>query len=121
MSLLGGTQTAKFKITPLTLNYRAEFLGGNKFGYYLGGGVGMCRSSIGFAGSGVPWISDSDSSLALQAFTGINYKVSPATTLQLGLKYLWIGEATLVGCLTQRPTPFGRKPATPSIWANRCC
>lgn len=86
-----------FKIMPLTLNYRAEFLGGNKLGYYLGGGVGMCRSSIGFSGSGVPWISDSDTSLALQAFTGINYRVSPTTTLQLGLKYLWIGEATLVG------------------------
>lgn len=97
MSPLGSPITAKFKIMPLTLNYRAEFISANKLGYYLGGGVGTCRVKIGFAGSGVPWISDSDSALALQAFTGINYKVSDTTNLHLGLKYLWIGEATLVG------------------------
>lgn len=86
-----------FKVMPLTFNYRAEFIGGRKLGYYLGGGVGVSRNSIRFPGSGVPWISDSDTALALQAFTGINFKVSPTTTLNLGVKYLWIGEASLVG------------------------
>lgn len=82
----------RFKIMPLTLNYRAEFVSSGKLGYYLGGGVGICRNSISGYG-----LSDSDSALALQAFVGVNYKVSPSATAHLGVKYLWIGEANLVG------------------------
>lgn len=89
--------SATTKIMPLTLNYRAEFAGANKLGYYLGFGAGVSRNRISFAGSGVPLVSDSDTALALQGFAGINYKATPATSLQLGLKYIWIGEAELLG------------------------
>lgn len=97
MAPLGNPVTAKFKIVPLTLNYRAEFLGTSKLGYYVGGGVGMCRNTIKVAGSGVGSISDSDSALAYQVFVGMNYKATDTTSLHLGVKYLWIGEATLIG------------------------
>lgn len=93
----GGPVTAALKLMPLTVNYRAVFPGTGKLGYYLGGGIGVCQSRISVSGSGVPSISDSDSSLALQAFVGVNYKVSTNTTLNLGAKYLWFGEATLLG------------------------
>ena len=91
------TATAKFKITPLTLNYRAEFLNTGKLSYYLGGGIGTCRNRIRFAGSGVSTISDSASSTVMQVFTGINCKIADNTSVHLGLKYLWIGDTTLLG------------------------
>ena len=94
---LGAPITAKFRIVPLTLNYRAEFANSGTLSYYLGGGVGTCRNSIHFSGSGVASISDSDSAMVWQIFSGINCKVADNTSLHLGLKYLWIGNTTLAG------------------------
>lgn len=97
VSLLGVPVTATSKITPVTLNYRAEALTSGKLGYYFGAGAGLARVSFSMPGSGVPTISDGSRALALQAFTGLSYQVAPAATLHLGVKYLWIDEVELAG------------------------
>lgn len=80
------------KIKPLTLNYRLAITRTEKFGYYLGAGAGMAWVDLGFPGSGLPRISASDEVLALQCFGGVTYKPTPAASLHLGLKYLWLGD-----------------------------
>jgi opacity protein-like surface antigen len=92
-----GALALKMKIMPLTINYRAETTGTNKLGFYFGAGLGQSRVKISGSGSGVPNLSDSDSAFTVQAFTGLNYKATPALTLHAGLKYLRIGEADLFG------------------------
>jgi opacity protein-like surface antigen len=92
-----GPLSFKMKITPLTINYRVETTPADKLGFYFGAGLGQSRVSISGAGSGVPNISDSDNAFTVQAFTGLSYKATPATTLHAGLKYLRIGEAELFG------------------------
>jgi opacity protein-like surface antigen len=94
---LSSTATAKSKITPCTVNYRAETTRASKLGYYFGAGVGLARTSFSMPGSGVPSISDSASGFAVQAFTGVSYQPSTATTLHLGVKYLWIDDVDLFG------------------------
>lgn len=94
---LGAPISATSKITPLTLNYRAESIVSNKLGYYFGLGAGVARTSIKFAGSGVPSVSDHSTSLALQGFVGLSYQVSTSAKLHLGAKYIWIDEAKLLG------------------------
>gem|GEM_PF-1643545 len=86
----------KFKILPLTLNYRAEFAATGKLSYYAGAGIGICRNSLSYSGYSYT-SSDSNNALVLQAFSGVNYKASPSATLHLGLKYIWIGETELLG------------------------
>lgn len=97
VSLLGSSVTAKSKITPFTVNYRAETTRAGKLGYYFGAGLGLARTSFNMPGSGVPTISDSASGFAVQAFTGVSYQPSAATTLHLGVKYLWIDDVDMFG------------------------
>ncbi len=97
MSPLGAPFTATGKITPVALNYRAESITANKLGYYFGAGAGFARVSIKVAGSGVPNVSDSGTSLALQGFVGLSYQASAATTFHVGAKYFWIDEVELLG------------------------
>ncbi len=94
---LGAPIKATSKITPVTLNYRAESIAANKLGYYFGVGAGIARTGIKFAGSGVPTVSDNSTSLALQGFVGLSYQVSAAAKLHLGAKYIWIDEVKLLG------------------------
>lgn len=88
---------AKGEFLPFTVNYRAETIPASKLGYYYGVGVGFARTDISFPGSGVPYISDSGTSLAAQAFTGLSYQVSPTATVHLGVKYIWIDDVKLFG------------------------
>ena len=92
---LASSLTATTKLTPVTLNYRAEFGGVGKFGYYVGAGIGFARTSTSLPGSGVQNISQSDTNTAVQVFGGVAFEVSSATTLHLGLKYLWLGDTHL--------------------------
>lgn len=96
-SLLGSPVTAKSKITPFTVNYRAETTRAGKLGYYFGAGLGFARTSFSMPGSGVPSVSDSATGFALQAFTGVSYEISPTATLHLGAKYLWIDDVDMFG------------------------
>jgi len=95
--LLGNPVTAKSKIIPFTVNYRAEAIRNNKLGYYFGVGLGFARTSFSMPGSGVSNLSDSDTSFALQAFTGLSYQVSTTAALHLGVKYIWIDDVKLIG------------------------
>jgi opacity protein-like surface antigen len=97
VSPLGSPVTATSKITPFMVNYRAETTRAGKLGYYFGAGVGLARSSFSMPGSGVPTISDSGSSFAFQAFTGISYQATPNATLHLGAKYLSISDVDMFG------------------------
>lgn len=86
----------KLRLTPVTLNYRAETIGEGKVGYYFGLGAGTVRASIsGFT------LSDSDNATAFQAFAGVKYKVAPNANFHLGAKYLWFGKADLLGISTR--------------------
>jgi len=98
---LGGTIlfNQKTKLQPLTINYRAETTPADKLGYYFGAGLGETRATLNLPGSGVPSFSTSDNAFTVQAFAGMNYKVTPNTTLQVGVKYLWIGDVTLFGSI----------------------
>lgn len=96
-SLLGSPVTAKSKITPFMVNYRAETTRASKLGYYFGAGLGLARTSFSMPGSGLPSVSDSASGFAAQAFTGVSYQPSAATTLHLGVKYLWVDDVDLFG------------------------
>jgi opacity protein-like surface antigen len=86
----------KGEILPVTLNYRAESKA-EKLGYYFGVGAGLARTEVSGPGSGVPRISDNDSSFAAQAFAGLSYNASPAVVLHAGVKYIWIDDVKLFG------------------------
>jgi opacity protein-like surface antigen len=83
-------------LLPVTVNYRAESKA-EKLGYYFGAGVGFARMEISGPGSGVPKISDNDSSFAAQAFAGLSLNASPTVVLHAGVKYIWIDDVKLFG------------------------
>jgi len=88
---------AEGEIIPVTLNYRVETVAANRLGFYFGAGAGLAITDVSFAGSGLPTISDDGSSFALQAFAGVNFKVTNSFALHLGAKYLWIDDVELFG------------------------
>lgn len=98
---MGGTIpfSQQTKLQPLTINYRAETTPADKLGYYFGAGVGETRARLSFPGSGAPTLSSSDNAFTVQAFAGVNYKVTPNATVHLGMKYLWIDDVTLFGSI----------------------
>ncbi|HEX2861238.1 MAG TPA: outer membrane beta-barrel protein [Lacunisphaera sp.] len=81
---------------PVTINYRAESKA-EKLGYYFGAGAGLARTELKAPGSGVPTISDSDTSFAAQAFAGLTYHASATVSLHAGVKYIWIDDVKLLG------------------------
>lgn len=88
---------AKGSFMPVTVNYRAESIAANKLGFYFGGGAGFARTKVSFPGSGVPTISDSGTSFALQGFVGVSYQVSTNGAFHLGAKYIWIDDVDILG------------------------
>ncbi len=92
----GGVVTAKGKIVPLMLNYRGEYTASEKLGYYYGLGLGTARVSVSGSGLGVS-VSDSDNAMCYQFFLGVIYRPSVTTSVQLGLKYLWIDDINILG------------------------
>jgi opacity protein-like surface antigen len=86
---------AKASLLPLTLNYRAQFTGTGKVGGYAGFGAGLARTRVSVPGSGVPTISDSGTSFAAQGFAGVSFRLSPAASLDLGARYIWIDDVKL--------------------------
>lgn len=83
-------------LVPLTLNYRLEAATRGNFGYYVGAGAGSARTRVQGVGIGGP-VRLSDTSFAAQGFAGVTYRLSPAATLSLGAKYLWIDDVRLAG------------------------
>lgn len=81
-------------LLPVTVNYRLQSATSGKFGYYVGAGAGFARLAVDGAsiGGGVRL---HDTVFAAQGFTGLTYQASPAVTLSLGAKYLWVDDVTL--------------------------
>lgn len=84
--------TGASKLTPFTINYRAETTAANKLGFYGGAGVGKSRVGLSLKSNGQTFYSDSDNAFAYQAFAGLSYQVSPATKLHAGVRYIKIGD-----------------------------
>ena len=106
VAVTGGVVTAKGKIVPLTLNYRAVVTGADKLGYYFGLGVGLAQTSVSGSGLGVS-VSDNASSFAYQGFAGVSYKATDTTSLHLGVKYLWIDDVKIMGVKAKVGDDFG--------------
>ena len=83
---------AEGELIPVTLNYRAETIAANRLGFYFGAGAGFAATDVSAYG-----FSDSGTSFALQAFAGVNFKVTNSFALHLGAKYLWIDDVDLFG------------------------
>ncbi|MFZ5496203.1 MAG: hypothetical protein ACOZE5_12825 [Verrucomicrobiota bacterium] len=81
-------------ILPVTLNYRMQSVTTGNFGYYVGAGAGFARVRADGVSTG-GGVRLHDTAFAAQAFTGVTWQVSPATTLSLGAKYLWIDDVKL--------------------------
>jgi opacity protein-like surface antigen len=102
----GGVVTATGKIVPITLNYRAEIASTDKFGCYVGAGIGTARTSVSGSGFGVT-ISDSANSMTYQGFAGITYKATDTTSLHLGVKYIWVDDINILGTKAKVGDDFG--------------
>ena len=79
-------------IVPVMANYRAKIEVTPKVVIEVGGGLGIAFNQLDYFGQ-----SDDDSSLAMQAFGGVHYRVSDTFGLYAGARYLRIDEATLAG------------------------
>ncbi len=89
---------ASFKadLMPVTLNYRLALSGTGKLGYVFGAGAGFARSSIDGVGIAGP-VRLRDTAFAAQTFAGLTYQVGPSTTVNLGLKYIWVDDMKFAG------------------------
>jgi outer membrane protein W len=81
-------------LLPVTVNYRLQGTTSGAFGYYFGVGAGFARLGVDGVSTGGS-VRLRDTSFAAQGFAGITYQASPAVTLSLGAKYLWIDDVTL--------------------------
>ncbi|HEY8995303.1 MAG TPA: outer membrane beta-barrel protein [Lacunisphaera sp.] len=82
----------KANIYPITANYRLVNTVSEKVSYHFGAGAGLAISEVSGYG-----ISDSGSSFTAQGFAGLDYRLSPNVTAQLGAKYIWIDNVKLFG------------------------
>lgn len=83
-------------LQPITLNYRAVAAGEGPWGWTLGAGAGVARVKLAGASIVGP-VSLRDEPFAAQAFAGVTYAATPAVSLSLGAKYLWIDDASFGG------------------------
>ncbi len=80
-------------VVPLMANYRlTSQVAPDKLGYYCGVGAGASRLRLSGWG-----LRDNTWAFTVQAFAGIEYPVSPAFSVLLGARYIWIDEASMVG------------------------
>ena len=86
----------KADLVPLTANYRFTAPASGKWSYYAGAGLGLARARIDGASIFGP-IKLSDEAFAVQAFGGFAYQATPAVTLSLGAKYLWVDDVKFAG------------------------
>ena len=79
-------------LVPVMGNYRITSQpAANNFSFYAGAGLGVSRLKL----SG--WVEDDDWSFTAQAFAGVEYKVTPALSLNLGARYIWLDDVSLGG------------------------
>lgn len=82
----------KLDLVPVMLNYRAEIPTAEKFGVYVGAGLGEANVDVK-----TWWTSANDWAFAYQAFAGATYKLNDSTKLTLGGRYLKIENVRMFG------------------------
>jgi len=86
-----GNSGADFDVTTFFFNYRGEATG---LGWvpYFGAGLGFANADVS-----VGFFSDDDTVLAAQAFAGMKYNFTPAASVTLGARYIWIDDIKIFG------------------------
>jgi len=86
-----GDSGAKYDLTTFFFNYRGEVTG---LGWvpYFGAGLGFANADVR-----VGFLSDDDTVLAAQAFAGMKYNFTPAASVALGARYIWIDDVRIFG------------------------
>jgi hypothetical protein len=82
----------KGEIVPMLLNYRIESRNTAGWGFFGGLGAGAARAKVSGFG-----LSFDDTTFVAQAFGGVRYAFNETSSLQLGLKYLWLDDVEFSG------------------------
>jgi len=96
-----GDNRVAYDLTTFFFNYRGEMTG---LGWvpYFGAGLGFANADVGFWSNFIHY-SDNDTVFAAQAFAGMKYNFTPAASVTLGARYLWVDDVKLLG-LSARDT-----------------
>ncbi|HTO05026.1 MAG TPA: outer membrane beta-barrel protein, partial [Opitutus sp.] len=79
-------------LVPVMGNYRISTQpAANNVSFYAGAGLGISRVKL----SG--WLNDDDWAFTVQGFAGVEYKVTPALSLNLGARYIWLDDVSIGG------------------------
>jgi len=86
-----GSSGVDYDLTAAFFNYRGEATG---LGWvpYFGAGLGFANADVK-----VGFFSDDDTVFAAQAFAGMKYNFTPAASVTLGARYIWIDDVKLFG------------------------
>jgi len=86
-----GDSSTDYDITTFFFNYRGEATG---LGWvpYFGAGLGFANADVS-----VGFFSDDDTVFAAQAFAGMKYNFTPAASVTLGARYIWVDEIKIFG------------------------
>jgi len=86
-----GSSGVDYDLTAAFFNYRGEATG---LGWvpYFGAGLGFANADVS-----VGFFSDDDTVFAAQAFAGMKYNFTPAASVTLGARYVWIDDVKIFG------------------------
>jgi len=86
-----GDSGVDYDLTAAFFNYRGEATG---LGWvpYFGAGLGFATADVK-----VGFLSDDDTVFAAQAFAGMKYNFTPAASVTLGARYVWIDDVKIFG------------------------
>lgn len=79
-------------IVPITFNYKYQYDFTDRFGFYIGGGLGASSVDVN---AGLA--SDDEWVFTAQAFAGFVYNVSSNFEIYAGARYLWMDDVSLFG------------------------
>jgi opacity protein-like surface antigen len=80
------------ELIPLMANYRVTVaIKDTKLNLFCAAGLGMTDFRLKAYGTQSDW------AFSYQVLGGVEYQVSPQVSLQLGARYLWVGEASVFG------------------------
>jgi len=90
-----GDSSVDYDLTAAFFNYRGEMTG---LGWvpYFGAGLGFATADISFWDNFTHY-SDDDTVFAAQVFGGMKYAFTPAASVTLGARYLWIDDVKVLG------------------------
>jgi len=88
---------ADIDIIPVTINYKYEYSFTDRFGFYIGAGIGASYIDTSVTAGGIGGISDDEWSFTAQAFAGLVYNVSESFEIYGGARYLWLDSPSVLG------------------------